>query len=158
MLCYARQLSKWTKQQLYPSPAYVSGSAVWHKNMSNRIEITLEFINPGSSLITILVLVLRKWSNKTINERRKHGVPIGPWHNRSFTLVVPFSELPDDTNWQELSAQLGQKGDGIKLEVDVRYLTGPSGQSTQTGSFCFRLWGVLPAADGSLIDIEQISC
>jgi len=158
MLYYARQLSRWTRQQLYPSPAYVTGQALWYTRMPSRIEMELKLINPGGSLITILVLALRQWNGKKVDLSRRFDARISPWHDHQFTLLLPFSQLPDGTDWGKLKAQLGSKGDGIRIAVEVKYLTGPSGRTIRTLTLRFRLWGILPAADGSLIGIEQTSC
>jgi len=169
MLYYARQLNKWTRQQLHPVLVCTGAQGFWYKMLPDRIEVKLTFINPGVSLIGLAAHRVTRWDGEKVElfpgwdipiEERivKRGVPVAPHQDWDTTLVIPFSHLPTLTHWEDLRARLGPRGDGIRLIAEVDYMTGPDGSSHKTLELCFRLWGDLPAADGSLLGVHQVEC
>jgi hypothetical protein len=169
MLYYARQMSRWTGRQIHPALVCLSGQARWYQSMPNRIEVKLDFLNPGASMVRILSWNVAGWDGMPLAQVRspwtpdeaetvKTGTPIAPYSEHETTLVLPFSHLPGSVSWDGLHAHLGPTENGVRLVVRVTYLTGPRGEYRKETSFCFRLWGSVPAADGYLIGIEQSRC
>lgn len=167
LLYYGWRLHIWTRIQLYSRLICIDAQGVWYKIQPGRIEVKLRFVNPGASLIHVESCILTKWNGNEVEALSNWnipvedrfvtiGVPIVPHENWETTIVIPFSNLPSSPVWENVKSSL--RDVGVRIAVEIRYMTGPAGSKKRKLTLCFMLWGVSAAADGALLGVHQVAC
>jgi hypothetical protein len=128
---------------------------------SDTFEIEWTFQNPGSSLIVIRAIALRRWGDvgflvETREEPRRDYVHIiRPWESALLNFVLPFSAFPSRVNSRVLSKQL-EPGNKTRMDIRLEYTTGPTGDVEKSVIRRFEIIGTIKAADGYLAPMRAI--